>query len=120
MGFASFVTVLALAIIATAEASSTPVGRLPAGPVSITTTTPNQLVAVALPRAPRQSGLVWRLARRYDSRIVRQTSEADVAGNVLVVFKIVGRGNTRLVFALTRSDTSPKAMKAATYKIHSV
>lgn len=119
MGLASLVTGLVLAIIAAAQAASTPVGPLPAGPVSVTTTAPNQLVAVALRRAPRQSGLVWRLARRYDSQIVRQISEADIAGNVLLVFKIVGRGNTRLVFAMTRGDTSAKAVKAVIYRIHS-
>jgi hypothetical protein len=120
IGLASFVTGLALAIIAAAQAGSTPVGPLPAGPVSTTTTTPNQLVAVALPHAPRQSGLVWRLARRYNSHVVRQVSEVDVGANVLVVFKVVGRGNTSLVFALTRGDASPKAVKSATHKIRSV
>ena len=120
IGLAGFVTGLALAIIAAARAGSTPVGPLPAGAVSTITTTPNQLVAVALPHARRQSGLAWRLARRYDSHIVRQISEADVGANVIVVFKIVGRGNTSLVFALTRGDTSPKALKSATHKIHSV
>jgi len=114
------VTGLALAIIAAAQAGSTPVGPLPAGQVSTTTTAPNQLVGVALPRAPRQSGLAWRLARRYDSHIVRQISEADVGANVLVVFKVVGRGNTSLVFALTRGDASPRAVKSATHKIRSV
>jgi len=120
VGGASRVIVLPLAIIAAAQAGSSPVGQLPAGPVSATTTAPNQLVAVALPRAPRQSGLVWRLARRYDSHIVRQISEANVGGNVLVVFKVVGRGKTSLVFALTRGDASPKAVKSATHKIRSV
>jgi hypothetical protein len=113
------VTGLALAIIATAQAGSTPVGPLPAAPVSTITTTPNQLVAVALPHAPRQSGLAWRLARPYDSHIVRQISEADVGANVIVVFKIVGHGNTSLVFALTRGDTSPKALKSVIHKIRS-
>jgi hypothetical protein len=120
IGIASFVTGLALAIIAAAQAGSTPVGPLQAGPVSATTTAPNQLVAVALPRAPRHSGLVWRLARHYDSQIVRQISEADVGANVLFVFKVVGRGNTSLVFALTRGDASPRAVKSATHKIRSV
>jgi hypothetical protein len=120
IGLASFVTGLALAIIAAAQAGSTPVGPLPAGPVSTITTTPNQLVAVALPHAPRQSGLVWRLARRYDSHIVRQISEADVGADVGIVFKVIGRGNTSLVFALTRGDASPRAVKSATRKIRSV
>jgi hypothetical protein len=106
IGLASFVTGLALAIIAAAQAGSTP--------------EPNQLVAVALPHAPRQSGLVWRLARHYDSHIVRQISEANVGANILVVFKVVGRGNTSLVFALTRGDASPRAVKSATHKTRSI
>jgi len=98
---------------------STPVGPLPAGPTATTTTKPGLLVAVALPRAARKSGLVWRIARRYNSHIVRQISEADVRGSVVLVFRVVGRGDTSLVFALTRGDASPKAVKAATQKIHS-
>jgi CO/xanthine dehydrogenase FAD-binding subunit len=103
-----------------ARNDSTPVGPLPAGPTTTTTTKRGLLVAVALPRAARKSGLVWRLARRYDSHIVRQISEADVAGSVVLVFKVVGRGNTSLVFALTRGDASPKALKAVTHKIRSM
>lgn len=117
LGFAILVTVVALAITAPARGDSTPIGPLPAGPVSTITTSPNQLVAVALPHAPKKSGLVWRLARRYDSRVVRQISEADIGANVVLVFKVVSRGKTSLVFALTRGDTSPKAVKANTHKI---
>jgi hypothetical protein len=50
--------------------------------------------------------------------VVRQVSEADV-GNVVLVFKVIGRSDTALVFALTRGDTSPVAVKAITHKIHS-
>ena len=102
-----------------ARNDSTPVGRLPAGPTAKTTTKPGLLVAVALPRAARTSGLRWRIARRYNAHIVREISEANVRGSVVLVFRVVGRGKTSLVFALTRGDTSPKAVKAATYKIHS-
>src|SRR6266540_6228636 len=120
LGLATFLTGVALGIVSAARADSTPVGPLPRGPITTMTTAPNQLVAVALPRAPRHSGLVWRLARRYDSHIVRQISEADIGANVLVVFKVVGRGNTSLVFALTRGDASRRAVKSATHKIRSV
>jgi hypothetical protein len=120
LGLATFLTGLALAIAAAAHANSTPVGPLPPGPTSTTTTAPGQLVAIALPRAPRRSGLVWRIARRYDSRIVHQTTEADVGANVVLVFRVVGRGHTALVFALTRGDTSPNALKSATHNIGSV
>jgi hypothetical protein len=103
-----------------ARADSAPVGPLPQGSIATTTTTPGLLVAVALPHAQRSSGLVWRIARRYDSRIVRQVSEADVRGSVVLIFEVIGRGDTSLVFALTRGDASSKALRAATHKIHSV
>src|SRR4051795_6711041 len=114
---AGLIAVVALAVAVTARADSTPVGPLPAGAVSTITTAPNQLVAVALPHASKQSGLVWRIARRYDSSVVRQVSEADVGANVVLVFKVVSRGKTSLVFALTRGDASSKAVKAATHQI---
>jgi hypothetical protein len=119
LGLITFVTGLAFAIVAVAHADSTPVGPLPAGPVSSTTTQPGQLVAVALPKARPGTGLVWRLARPYDPKMVRQLSEADVGRNVVLVFKVVGRGDAALVFALTRGDTSPLAVKSITHKIHS-
>ena len=102
-----------------ARNDAAPVGPLPAGPTATTTTKPGLLVAVALPHAAPKSGLVWRIARRYNSKIVRQISEADVGRSVVLVFKVVGRGDTSLVFALTRGDASRRAVKAATHKIHS-
>src|SRR5690348_15538392 len=109
-GFALLITAVALATTAVARGDSTPIGPLPPGPVTSTATSPNQLVAIALPHAPKNSGLVWRLARRYDARVVRQIAEADVDASVVVVFKVLSRGKTSLVFALTRGDTSAKAV----------
>jgi hypothetical protein len=60
-----------------------------------------------------------RLARRYDSGVVEQVSEADVAGSVVLVFRVVGRGETALVFALTRGAASPKAVRSQTQRIRS-
>jgi hypothetical protein len=117
LGLATLVFGFALTFANAARPSSTPVGPLPAGPVSTTATARGQLVAVALPRAPRQTGLVWRIARPYNNNIVRQVSEADVRASVVLVFKVVGRGHTSLVFALTRGDGSAKADKSATYRI---
>ena len=101
-----------------ARADSTPIGSLPRGPVAKMTTSPGLLAAIALPQPRRSSGLVWRIARRYDSRVIRQVSEADVRSAVVFVFEVVRRGDASLQFALTRGDTSPKATKAVTYKIH--
>jgi hypothetical protein len=114
-----FAVAVAAAAATGARKDATPVGPLPAGPTATTTTKPGLLVAVALPHAARKSGLVWRIARRYDSHVVRQIAEADVRGSVILVFKVVGRGDTSLVFALTRGDASSKAVKAVTHRIHS-
>jgi hypothetical protein len=118
-GLAMLATAIALAVTATADASSAPVGPLPRGPVSTITTSPGQLVAIALPSAAKSSGLVWRIARRYNASVVREVSEADVGANVVVIYKVAGKGTTSVVFALTRGDTSSKAVKASTYKIAS-
>ena len=69
------------------------------------------------PARRQEVGARWRIARRYDSSVVRQVSEADVGANVVLVFKVIGRGKTALVFALTRGDTSSKAVKSSTHKI---
>jgi hypothetical protein len=111
---------LALVGAGAGRADSTPVGPLPAGSVASTTTKPGLLVAVALPKSGARSGLVWRVARRYDSHVVQELSEADLGESVVLVFKVVGRGDTSLVFALTRGDASSKALKALTQKVHSV
>jgi hypothetical protein len=116
---AALAVALALLAAAVGRSDSTPIGPLPAGPVTTTATGPGQLVAVALPHAGGGSGLVWRIARGYNSAVVRELSEADVGMSVVLVFKVVGRGSTSLVFALTRGDASSKAVKSATYKIHS-
>lgn len=119
VGFAALVTGIVLAVASGARADSKPVGPLPPGPVTTISTAPKQLVAVALPRAASRSGLVWRLARRYDSSVVREISEADVGRSLVVVFRVVGRGNTSLVFAMTRGDASGKAVEAVTHRIRS-
>ena len=117
LGLAILLVGIALSVTAAARGDSTPVGPLPRGSVATITTSPNQLVAIALPHASKTSGLAWRLARRYDSAVVRQISEADVGANVVVVYRVLSRGRTSLVFALTRGDTSSKAVKSATHKI---
>ena len=111
------VAVLALAGAGTAVAGSTPVGPLPALAVTKVTTAKGSLVGVALPAQPARTGLVWRVARPLDTRIVRQVGEADVGPSVVLVFRVVGRGRTSLRFALTRGDASPKAVRAVRYDL---
>lgn len=104
----------ALAIVTAGGASAPPVGPLPAGPHATVTTRTGELVAVALPH--RSGGRVWRIARAFDPRVVKQVSEADVGTSVVLVFKALHSGKTTLAFALTRGET-PKALEARTYKV---
>lgn len=111
----------ALAGSATAAAqthkSPRPVGPLPKAPVTSVVTQPGSLVAVALPRSAASTGLVWRLARDVNASIVRQVAEADVGSTVVVIFQARHAGRAEIVFALTRGEASPKALRAARYVV---
>jgi len=111
------VAVLAFAAAGTAAADSTPVGPLSTPAVTKVTTAKGSLVAVSLPARPAGTGLVWRVARPLDARVVRQVGEADVGPSVVLVFRVVGRGRASLHFALTRGDASPKAVRAVRYDV---
>jgi len=105
----------AVAASATAAcASAPPVGPLPAGPTSTIATTAGELVAVALPH--RSGGRSWRIARAFNSSVVREVSEADVGANVVIVFKATGAGTATLRFALTRGETA-KALESRTFVV---
>src|SRR4051794_37377700 len=103
----------ALTLAGLAGADSTPVGPLPAGPVTTVHTTKGQLVSVAL---PSRSGLSWRLARAVDSHVLVQVSEANVDKSVVIVYKAVGKGTVAVRYGLTRGETA-KAKASATYKV---
>jgi hypothetical protein len=112
-------TALGLILVSPLKADSTPIGPLPAGSVSTITTKSGVLVSVALPKLRERDGYVWRIARAYDAHVAKEVTEADAGSTVVWVFKTTGRGDTSLVFALTRGDASPKAVQSATWKIHS-
>lgn len=117
--FALLATMAAALVVSVpgAHAESTPVGVLPDGPVSTVKTQRGLLVAVALPRQKDATGLVWRIARSVESSMVRQVDEVESASSVIVVFRVVGAGTTSIVFALTRGDASPRALRSHTTKI---
>jgi len=107
------VALVSLAVAGAATATAPPVGALPAGPVSTITTQRGELVSIAL---TSRAGLSWRIARPFDAHIVREVAEADVGTRVVVVFKAVGRGRTKLVYAQTRGESS-RAKAARTFSI---
>ena len=94
----------AAALAAPALAAAPPVGPLPKGPTTTIRTQKGELVSFALP--VRSNGRVWRVARKFDTRVVRQASEADVGNSVVLVFKAVGKGTTSVAFGLTRGETA--------------
>jgi type IV secretory pathway protease TraF len=87
-----------------AQKDSTPVGPLPAGPTSTVATQRGELIAVALPH--RTGGRVWRIARPFDTRVIRQVGEADVGTAVVLTFKATGKGSAVLRFGLTKGETA--------------
>ena len=101
---------------AVALADSTPVGPLPAGPTATIDVQHGELVALALPG--RNAGRVWRIARRFDSNVLVQVSEANVGSSVVLVFRARGAGQTTVSLALTKGDVSSKALEARRFRIH--
>ena len=114
IGVATAVTAVALAAVAGAGATSPPIGALPPGPTATFVTQSGELVAVALPH--RSGGRVWRIARKLNTAVLNQVSEADVGSNVVLVFKTKHAGNATLSFALTRGETS-KALESRIFKV---
>jgi len=118
MGRRAFASIAATAVAAvvatTGQAAAPPVGVLPAGPVSSVVTRAGELVAVALPH--RSGGREWRIARKFDSSVLREVSEADVGSNVVLVFKTTGRGSTTLAFGLTRGE-KPRALESRQFRV---
>jgi hypothetical protein len=117
--FAALAAAVAVAVaIAPASAGSKKVGELPKGPTTKIDVAEGGLVALALPRPDESTGLVWRVARKVDDTVLEQVSEADVEDTVVLVFRAVGRGDAAVKVAQTKGDSSSKAVKAQTYKVH--
>ncbi len=103
-------------IVPAARASAPPVGPLPAGPSVTVKVTTGGTFSTTLPK-PTVSGGAWRIARPFDSTVVRQVGEATTAsGGARVTFRALGEGTTRVVFALTRGERA-HAYAARTFRV---
>jgi hypothetical protein len=100
---------------AVALADSTPIGALPRGPASTIAVQHGELVALALPQ--RGGGRVWRVARPFDAKVLRQVSEANVGTSVVLVFRARSAGTTTVSLALTKGDSSSKALEARRFRV---
>jgi len=97
-----------------ALADAPPVGPLPKPKVTAVRTIRGALFAIPLPK--RGGGYVWRIARPYDTRVVRQATEGEVGTSVVLVFRAVGRGRVAIVVAETKGETA-KAYRAVRYDV---
>ena len=113
---ASTLAVLAALAASNAQASAGPVGALPKGPVTAISVKKGELVAVALPSAAASTGLVWRVARAYNGKVVSEVTEGDLKADVVIVYKAVGVGKTSIVYALTKGE-SATAQQAKTFVV---
>ena len=107
-------TAAVTALIATAQAATPPVGTLPKGPLTTITSQAQGYVSVVLNRG--QSGLIWRIARPYNTQIIVLTAKTNLGDLTLWVFRTIKPGTTTLRYALTHNQ-EPKAYQAATYQL---
>ena len=63
---------------------------------------------------PKVAGRVWRIARAFNGKVVNETREGATKQQVWVTFRAVGKGSTKVVFAITRGET-PHAYAAQTF-----
>ena len=114
MGRLLGVSVVAAILAVAAFASAPPVGQLPKGPVTFVQLAVGKTYTVKLPQ-PKVAGRVWRIARPFDGKVVRETREAETKQQVLVSFRTVGKGTTSVIFAMTLGERS-HAYAAHTYR----
>jgi hypothetical protein len=116
---AALAVAVAVAIaIAPASAGPVKVGELPKGPTTKIEVARDGLVAIALPRPHESTGMVWRVARKVDAKVLEQVSEAELDDTIVLVFRAVGKGDAVVKMAQTQGDSSPKARRAQTFRVH--
>lgn len=70
---------------------------------------------LAVPK--RSGGRVWRIARHFDTKVLRQVSEANAGPSVVLVFRAAGAGRTTVSLALTKGDTSAEALESRRFNV---
>ena len=107
MGRRSLLIAVAVAAIsaAAALASAGPVGPLPNGPTASVYFAVGESYTARLPQ-PKVVGRVWRIARAFNGKVVSESREGETKQQVWVTFRAVGKGSTKVVFAMTRGETA--------------
>jgi hypothetical protein len=95
-------------------ASAPPVGHLPNGPTTTVRLKVGKSYTARLPKA-KVAGRVWRIARPFTARIIRETGEGETKNEIWIRFRAAGKGTTLVVFAMTLGERS-HAYAAHTYR----
>lgn len=102
---AAIAAAVVLSAVPAAVASSTPVGPLPKGPVVLLTVKPKEQFTIVVKKRPAKTGLVWRIARAFNPKVVKQVGEGETATTVWLRFRGAGKGQTKIVLAVTKGET---------------
>jgi predicted secreted protein len=100
--FAVCAAVLAATLAGPAAASAPPVGPLPPEPTILRVAKAGRTFRIAAPKPA--AGRVWRIARAYDARIVREIREGETKTTIWWDFRAVRPGKTTIVLAQTRGE----------------
>jgi predicted secreted protein len=99
------IRVLSAVLAPLAIATAGPVGPLPPGPTRSATLRVGAVLTISLPK-PRVAGRVWRIARPFDGKVVREIAEGETARTIWWRFRAVGPGETKIVLAQTLGERS--------------
>jgi hypothetical protein len=86
-----------------AAATAPPVGPLPPGPTILLPAKAGRTFQVSVAK-PRVAGRVWRIARPYDPRVVREVREGETKTTIWWSFRAVRPGRTTIVLAQTLGE----------------
>jgi len=90
-------------LVAPAAATAPPVGPLPPGPTIPLAAKAGRTFRITVAK-PRVAGRVWRIARPYDPRVVREVREGETTTTIWWSFRAVHAGRTTIVLAQTLGE----------------
>jgi hypothetical protein len=94
---------LAAFLAGPAAATAPPVGPLPQGPTIRLPAKAGSTFRVSVAK-PRVAGRVWRIARPYNARVVREVREGDTKAAIWWDFRALRHGATTIVLAQTLGE----------------
>jgi predicted secreted protein len=97
------VAALGALLAAPAAATAPPVGPLPPGPTIPLPVKAGRTFRITVAK-PRVAGRVWRIARPYNARVVRQLREGETKTTIWWSFRAVRPGTTTIVLAQTLGE----------------